>query len=684
MIQTYLAAADPSYQNHLLPEALPLGPNTVTAVFDQYWAERGAREYCASWFLVRLNAAIPQNEPIQSQYLPGIQRVLDQVAALPPADRAWTQLYLYSASNLRTDENILTADVLVASLQAVGPDAILRFLQRQPVNGDPDLRFDNLRTANNAVFGNMAEFIFHHATDLLRPADSEALLICASHERADSKFTGQQESPYWYVAAAQLAAAHDSAHGLQILRDATQLFPLDSLSGQYDQSVLVAAAWRIQGLAVLGEIVDWFYRAQDHPSSGTGESDGPSRFIAAIAQNPEPDTPQLLTALIANPRFEGTTWSTLNEMLTLASAGLPAPLVKYQDISYASPFGARPGRDAMLAAWRNLLRDQYAISGKAPPPPPPLSLTGQTIITQPVASVPLVTPAFQIAASQNGSLLALAQRTGALICHATTLDIVCNITGNNIQRAVSFSDNDASITLLNNLDQLSRWRISDQQRFHMKPIPDPPDTDPSSASPASIAFDPEGIRLLVSGNQSLAFYNAMARTLIWKLQDNAITPDTLVALTPDATFLAFTKDGGSVELLNAINNQFIMETDKFPGPIHSLALSPDGSTIAVALGPNGVELCGTVSPFTKWKISCPTVENANSLLFTPDGYWLAVLCPPDSPGGGERIGLFYTATGALRIEIRLPPGLNPTALAFSPDCKKLYTAGRQLAAWSLR
>jgi hypothetical protein len=134
--------------------------------FAEYWQAREGRRTCASWFLVRISRATRNTSPPQPEYQLDVQRVISELRALPPAERAWTQVFLRCTSF--TDlEATLTDATCVAALKEIGPDEIVRFLERQRVTEDPDLWFDNLEIANSRVYSRMAHF---HLTSRPRTA----------------------------------------------------------------------------------------------------------------------------------------------------------------------------------------------------------------------------------------------------------------------------------------------------------------------------------------------------------------------------------------------------------------------------------------------------------------------------------------------------------------------------------
>ncbi len=101
MIRFYSDAAD------RLPfeGAGPFGrqPPLPSSAFDEYWAGRSTRGRCASWFLVKMRRATRRTSPLQLQYEADARRVLGEIDALPPVERALTLLYVrVDQAQLRT------------------------------------------------------------------------------------------------------------------------------------------------------------------------------------------------------------------------------------------------------------------------------------------------------------------------------------------------------------------------------------------------------------------------------------------------------------------------------------------------------------------------------------------------------------------------------------------------------
>jgi hypothetical protein len=153
------------------------------------------------------------------------------------------------------------------------------------------------------------------------------------------------------------------------LREALAQFPLDQPLGAWNQSELMGALWQIRGLAEKDALVNSFYRTvplvPHGRTSPNGDLDhGPLCFLRAIGSAKRNETPDLLAAIIADPRFDQTDAPTVVEMMVMSSEGFPLP----KEIPMGAP--AWPpvqmvrelGPQRRLAPmWRNSLRRHFGL-----------------------------------------------------------------------------------------------------------------------------------------------------------------------------------------------------------------------------------------------------------------------------------------------------------------------------------
>src|SRR5262249_22595145 len=177
-----------------------------------------------------------------------VRRRIDQ---LPKADRAWTLLWL---SDRPGTDVLATEEELVEACKQLGPDNLVKMLQRRIPSDDPDVQ---PRASNNGPYARMVRFVLQHAPNLLRPDDAEALLACERWERAYERhdIVGPTILPNWAIAAAQLKPQKAGP----ILKDAWDRFQGKS-SFDADHRAALALAWWQQAA---GEdpsfVVKWFY-----------------------------------------------------------------------------------------------------------------------------------------------------------------------------------------------------------------------------------------------------------------------------------------------------------------------------------------------------------------------------------------------------------------------------------------
>jgi len=338
----------------------------LSAAFKEYWTVRANRDHCASWFLVKFQRATRDTDPVLFENRADAGRVLAEMQALPPAERAWTELYVlagaFSASAFGPGNSIqpLTDEGdRVTALQAVGPEAILNFLQRHKVTDDPDLLFDDNAIRNvyrKDQFLAMAQFILQHPQSLLRTDDTNAVTALA--EAPPEKQQG--DTALWLAAGAALMAEHNPTQAAAMLKADLKKYPYTSSTAGTQQARLMAELWRSRGSAENDALVAWFYEAAVHTYGENDPSNGPVNFLREIALSPRPDTRELLSALVGSPHFQLSDWAILKELLHLAATVQGADLVDQRTIYDYQPNSRRPDEAAVLASWRSLLQKSFA------------------------------------------------------------------------------------------------------------------------------------------------------------------------------------------------------------------------------------------------------------------------------------------------------------------------------------
>jgi hypothetical protein len=119
---------------------------------------------------------------------------------------------------------------------------------------------------------------------------------------------------------------------------------------------LALELWRLSGAGEKKFLVDWFYGLSPEQNPSLGQD-----FLRAVDADARPDTPELLTAIVADSRFDSTNWSVLVELLTSAGGGRSTPLVPTTEIHSYMPNQHRSDEAVVFASWRNVLRRRYGL-----------------------------------------------------------------------------------------------------------------------------------------------------------------------------------------------------------------------------------------------------------------------------------------------------------------------------------
>ena len=355
LIQFYLEAAHERSAVHA--NGYPMREADLTTGFDRYWAERKGRSHCASWFLVKLERATRETGPVQPQYEEDIERVLAQIQGLPSPDREWTFLYALFGALPPGPDYAVSETALVYVAKAIGPDDLMKFLLLQPFSTDPDLRFTQVDPRGEVLFP-ITAFILHHAPQLLQAGDAPALRANASNN--PQRFQGSIS--LWIAASDWLLAIENPTRGAAQLKADFSLFPpTDHPWSQTNQMPLAVILWRMAGAGDKKFLVDWFYGLSPRQEPSLGQD-----FLRSVDAYARPDTPDLLTAIVADPRFDNTNWSVLAQLLESAGGSRNTPLVPSEEIYSYMPNQFRSDEARVFAKWRNVLRRHYELQEHPP------------------------------------------------------------------------------------------------------------------------------------------------------------------------------------------------------------------------------------------------------------------------------------------------------------------------------
>jgi WD40 repeat protein len=646
------------------------GPRLTTNDVAEFWKKYAGRTYAAGWFGVKMKRATRQTIPILPAYKPDIQRVLAEMESLPMPDRAWTELYVLAPDRWFQfgikDDLVVPEGQLIGMIKKLGPGALLRFLQRQPISGDPDLLMDK----DDGNFIRMSGFILRHADLLLRAKDADALLACAYVQHNSGG-----PDPAWAVGAAlvQSARAHEILHAA--LARETRTY--ETAAGQ-----LAGALWRIRGAAEIPFLVKWFYTELPMAS---GPMHQPVVFLWGVQDAGRPDTKRLIAALVGDPRFDYTDWETLAELLKIVNAGRKTPLVEETDIYDAQPNGMQDER-MVFPRWRNLLRKEFRLPEK------PMRLAEanpQSILTQPSWSVPLAEAPSQMIVSPDGKWLATLTNRTVAVWRTDTGQFAWQIPRAPTTGAyrVAFQTN-AQLMVFHQDGQFdarfSTWDLVATRQITQALLTGKPDG--GLALDGVFAFDAAASRVGFSSGNALGGINANSGKILWlHTGGNAFRPP--VALSADGTRLAV-GGGAIVGFYEAATGDLVRQFDQHAGPVQALALSSDGGKLVTASLADGMQLWDTATgvlmrefpyqvPASGQQMSAPVISS--------DGTLIAVV-GASAKIDESRIGVFRTDSGELKCEIHITSngsiGSN-IALAFAPDGTMLYTGGSRLEAWPL-
>ena len=249
-----------------LPEQPPTRPQTVGDVVrtltgfyskrlrkwessSEYWARRAEREYCLSWFEVRLDR-IPrgQDTPRYDQW--SLSYLRREIEALPPVDRDWTLLAIFHWRRGHSSDVVTSDRELAYRLGLVhqskflfaarrrGRAALLEVLRGKAPTDDPDWP---------AYLERVRNFILVHAAELLRPGDADELLRLAAE-------VSEYDAAPWYVASARLAPED----AFEILEAGLARTPRNA-HAQLEQLMLAQELSTLDDPRAADRLVEWFF-----------------------------------------------------------------------------------------------------------------------------------------------------------------------------------------------------------------------------------------------------------------------------------------------------------------------------------------------------------------------------------------------------------------------------------------
>jgi hypothetical protein len=288
---------------------------TAEAEFGAYWKPRSQRSHCASWFAVQLARASQGTIPTLSNRVDHIRKVRERIDQLPGDERAYVLLSLRGEAGA---DALVSESELISLCKGVGPEKLIRILQRNHPSDDPDLQ-----PGRRDIFHykSLCVWILDHAAELLRPENIEDLKACERKELEYAR-NGSAEPILGNAWARAVAALEDPATRTKGLHEAYKRF--EGEGNLWERARLSAALWKHGGDTETQFLTEWFYG--EEPERGTSPH-ALANFVIEVSACELPSGRKLMAAIIRDPRFERLDFQTLEAILEAVNGWLPKPVV---------------------------------------------------------------------------------------------------------------------------------------------------------------------------------------------------------------------------------------------------------------------------------------------------------------------------------------------------------------------